>query len=541
MPPRCLVLLLLGSVLPAPTSALSGTKKVALEREQLQRHREHDGSGHRHLHIDLGVPHTNLALHQRAGDRRQAPTTVETKSWFSRMWDSLMGVLIALFVIIPCSISLLWVNERRNAQLEALLGLGRKEVETVPVDQGNLAEYDGMLVHLDSGTAQGKEKLQDARFPTVRLERGCIRLKSVVEVYQWEEQIKEKTTKNNVGGGTTTTKEASYAKSWSMRKIDSSTFQDRSGSHKNHIHVKDVEVGTREEVNDLVMYGEQYRMPTDLVTQLSNWEDARGLVGEKVAFQNYKFAREKDSNWYQCPVHGDQPEIGDVRVKFMYVLDGPATVLALQMSDAAKGVGGGHTFGPYRSIPRGFCCGTREGDMKKELIRSAGKDSAQIYQEEKCMDFGPFYCLCAYCNLVTRCFSAGMQSQLYSAWSGKVSQGGCFASEAANMSLKKWLIRGAGWILLWIGFNFVLDPLSTILDIIPFLGPVLSSGVSWIVGLVTFLLAALVGTVIISIAYLMYHPLVGLFYTGITAGLVALIVLISNTLSTNPGAVPVGL
>jgi len=409
--------------------------------------------------------------------------------------------------------------------------IGKKEVETVQADQHNLSEYDGTLVHIDSGKAQGMQSLQDTRFPAVRMERGCLRLKSVVEVYQWQEQIKETTKKNNVGGGTTTTKQASYTKQWSSAKVDSSTFQDRSGSHKNHEHVNALEAGTKEEVNSSVMYGEHHRMPTDLVMQLASWADAGSLVGEKVVFQNYTFARQKESNWYHCPANSGEPEIGDMRVKFMYVLDGPATVLALQMSDAAKGGIGGHTFGPYRSIPRGICCGTRESDMKKELIRSAGKDTTQIYQEEKCWDFGPFYCLCGYCNLATMIFSAGVQSQLYSAWSGEVSQGTCLASEASDMSLKKWLFRGVGWILLWIGFSMILDPLSTILDIVPFLGPLLSSGVSWVTGFVAFLLAAVLGTVIISIANLMYHPMMGFLYTGIAGGLVVGIMLLSNALS----------
>merc|ERR1719277_2054234 len=148
------------------------------------------------------------------------------------MGEAITSVFIGIFVLIPFSIALLWVNERRNAQLESLISLAKTEAETIETTQADLADYDGVLVHLNSDSARGLDLVQDARFPDVKMESGCLRLSSEVEVYQWEEEVHEKTEKDSVGGGETTTKTYTYRQVWSQRTIDSSSFKQSYG-HKN--------------------------------------------------------------------------------------------------------------------------------------------------------------------------------------------------------------------------------------------------------------------------------------------------------------------
>ncbi|CAE7199471.1 unnamed protein product [Symbiodinium natans] len=76
----------------------------------------------------------------------------------------------------------------------------------------------------------------------------------------------------------------------------------------------------------------------------------------------------------------------------------------------------------------------------------------------------------------------------------------------------KWGLRLLSWLLLYAGTYALFQPLLVVLDIIPFLGPYISSGAGWVVGLAVFLVTAMLATLVISIAFLLYHPLVGLTY-----------------------------
>lgn len=225
---------------------------------------------------------------------------------------------------------------------------------------------------------------------------------------------------------------------------------------------------------------------------------------------------------YHCPPRAGSPEVGDFRIKFTCVLDHPVSVLALHMKDKLHE--GAHTFGPYRSVPRGLCGGVVPSQLKKTLLDAAKKDGDELYEEQKCWDFGPFACLCCCCNLIVLCFtkmnSAGLlYPQVYSAWSGEKSCAECFRSEKRGSLASKWGLRIIGWAILWLGFSMIFEPLEVVLDIIPFLGPYVGTGLSWLVGAFTFLLTIILATFIVSLAYLLYHPLVGFIYLVLTAAI----------------------
>merc|ERR1740121_3148660 len=296
------------------------------------------------------------------------------------------------------------------------------------------------------------------------------------------------------------------------------------------VKVDGLEPGLKEAMNGLVKYGEAYRLKPDLAQQLTNFQDAEQLVGSSLQFQSYTFDRDA-SGWYCYPAKHGQPEIGDFRVRVEYVLDGPASVLALQMVDKT----GNRTFGPYRTVPRPLCGSVDSDELKRRRTAAATKEADEIYHEEKCWDFGPFCCLCACCNLVTACLSAAMPPQIYSIWPGQMSKVGCFDSERMFAAGKKWGIRLLSWLFLWIGFTMLFEPLSVIVDIITFLGPYLGSGLSWVIGLFTFLLTIAIATLLVSIAYLIYRPLIGIVYLTMTVGVFAAIHIFSQQAPTAPG------
>jgi len=281
----------------------------------------------------------------------------------------------------------------------------------------------------------------------------------------------------------------------------------------------------------MVKYGKQHRLSEDMVQMLNNFGSASKLVGPELkpggsgAVESYTFKQPGGDGWYQCPLRSSEPEIGDCRVKVEYVTDGPATILALQMKDKQNGAD--HTFGPYRSVPRGCCGGLPDSELKKLRLAAAKKNADELCKEEKCG--GPFSCLCLCCNGVTWIFSRiqspmfSLVPQIYSAWPSHMSKKQCFDSETTSGALAKWGLRFLGWLLLWTGFCMLFKPIEVLLDIIPFLGPYLGSGVTWALGVLSFILTLVIATLIVSCAYLVYHPLVGLLYMALTAGIVVAI------------------
>jgi len=224
------------------------------------------------------------------------------------------------------------------------------------------------------------------------------------------------------------------------------------------------------------------------------------------------------------------PVIGDFRASVEYVLDGPASILALQLQDE----NGDRTFGPYRTISRGICGSATDNELRYRRISAAKKDMDEIYNETKCLDFGPFAYLCCFCNLVALFFSALAPPQIYSMWPGKMDKGECFGSEREDAAMLKWGLRLAGWLALWIGFSMLFKPLEVLLDIIPFLGPYLGTGLSYLIYFFTFLLTLAIASLVTSVAYLIYRPLIGLLYLGLSLGVFFLIQFFSQDVGPAP-------
>lgn len=93
-----------------------------------------------------------------------------------------------------------------------------------------------------------------------------------------------------------------------------------------------------------------------------------------------------------------------------------------------------------------------------------------------------------------------------------------FADAVSANTLITWLLRGAGLLLLTIGFALFLSPIGVILDVIPFLGSMARMGT----GIIAFVLAILVGTTTIAIAWFWYRPLlaIGILAAGVIAAVV---------------------
>jgi len=152
-------------------------------------------------------------------------TEVTSKSWLSRIMDSIKSVLIGIVLFLASFVVLFW-NEGRAVTTARSLEEGAKAVVSVDA-QSVLPENDGKLIHF-SGRATTTDLLKDTQFG---VSAAALKLERKAEMYQWVEEKKtEKHTK--IGGGEETTTTYTYTKKWSEKWNDSSEFK-QSADHVN--------------------------------------------------------------------------------------------------------------------------------------------------------------------------------------------------------------------------------------------------------------------------------------------------------------------
>jgi len=500
------------------------------------------------------VGHQLEVVHNHTGGvSSDDPVHVEHQSWFSRMADSLKGVVIGC-ILITFSIPILWVNERRNARLESLIDVGERSCQTVTADEADEANR-GCLVHLNSADATANGLVEDDRFEDVKSDGECLRIRSLVEVYQWTEKSETKESKDSVGGGKTTTTTYSYERRWSDQRTDSSTFhcgQAEKTQYVNSFPVDGLLLGMRCKTSTDVRYGDAFSVPAEMVRQLENFKnvvdepDNPLKLGNTLTFGDFSLQKEGDY-YIRTKLVGKnldysrQPEIGDTRVKIEYVPNGPATVIGLQVPMSARksglvaspqtpkladsegtGKDSRDSFYPYRMISRGWC-GINEAVQKERQIEEGRKSANELYQADAC-HCGPLTiccccCLCA-CNLVALCFSGLAPPQVFGMYPGHISAKQCWEDVKKQGTASKWGFRLLGWLLMLTGTYMLFQPLFVALDVIPFVGPYLGDFAGYVVYAACFICTLLVSMVIVALAYAVYHPLVTIMYLAVVAVLV---------------------
>ncbi len=152
-------------------------------------------------------------------------TVTTRKSWFSRIGNSIGGVIIGLLLILVGIVLLFW-NEGRAVQTAKSLAEGKGivvSVQSARVDPAN----EGKLVHT-SGAVATNETLSDQAFG---ISATGVSLRRKAEMYQWVEKSETKT-ETKVGGGEESVTTYSYSREWVDRPVDSSSFKQPDG-HRN--------------------------------------------------------------------------------------------------------------------------------------------------------------------------------------------------------------------------------------------------------------------------------------------------------------------
>lgn len=81
-----------------------------------------------------------------------------------------------------------------------------------------------------------------------------------------------------------------------------------------------------------------------------------------------------------------------------------------------------------------------------------------------------------------------------------------------------WILRGVGWLVMFIGLNMVFRPLAVVGDVIPLLGRLVGGGLA----IAAFLVSAMLSLITIGVAWVFVRPMIGiplLILAGVFLGL----------------------
>jgi hypothetical protein len=249
-------------------------------------------------------------------------TEVTNQSWFSRIGDSIKGILFGI-IVIPVMVILLWWNEGRAVTTANSLEEGAAAVVSVASDKIDPAN-DKKLIHV-MGEAAASSPASD---PDFGISAPALRLLRTEEIYQWVENKKSET-KQKVGGGEETTTTYTYEKNWVGEPVESSEFKQAA----DHVNEGDLIAGNAEFTAEDVTLG-SFKVPSEFVKRMGNPEKftlkeeaLESLTGD------LKDVASIQAGAFYFGEKPSAPQIGDVRISYEIVKAGAFSILAAQFGD----------------------------------------------------------------------------------------------------------------------------------------------------------------------------------------------------------------
>jgi hypothetical protein len=271
-------------------------------------------------------------------------TVTTNTGWFSRIGNSIVGVLVGI-VLIPLAVWFLWGNEGRAVKTERSLTEGSKLAVSVPSTAVTPAN-EGKLVHT-TGTLVIADQLTD---PDFAITASGVRLTRSAEMYQWVESSSSETRKK-LGGGEETVTTYTYAKEWKSGRVDSSSFQEAAGHENPEMTVEGTEVKAPSGTLGAYTVGENVLDQLDDATAVPIRDDQKAAI-EEAAGREVTIANNQIN--FGNP---GTPAVGDVRVSYTVVPAGPISIVGAQA---------GNTFASFQ---------TKAGDAL--LLVARGTQTAQ--------------------------------------------------------------------------------------------------------------------------------------------------------------------
>jgi hypothetical protein len=255
-------------------------------------------------------------------------TTVANESWFSRIGGSLKGSLLGILLFIA-SIILLWWNEGRAVRTAKGLEEGLNIV--VGLEEPILDEVNNKaLIHFN-GQISTSDSLHD---PAFHISVKGIKLKRIVEMYQWIE-TESSTTNTKTGGGKETKKEYTYSKEWSSDLINSNQFEVKAG----HVNPTKMLYESYTETAKNVTIGD-FMLSLTLQNKLKDFESLL-LNHSNLPQQDGNLIKEGENNQPETKIYlgkgsYNQPKIGDIKVSFRFIPEAEYSIVAQQVDGELK-------------------------------------------------------------------------------------------------------------------------------------------------------------------------------------------------------------
>jgi hypothetical protein len=270
-------------------------------------------------------------------------TETHVRSWGSRLMGALVGMILSPLALLAGCGLLIW-NEGNVVKRAQSLDEGEKQVITVSADTIDSANL-GKLVHV-SGQTSVADKLIDKE---LGISEPAIKLLRVVEMYQWTE--KKQTKRQNDRTTTTYT----YDKKWTAKIEDSRSFHQTGFENPDFMPVQ-----SHDELADHVALG-AFQLSTNLIAQIDKREP-RHITPEEFAAlpAHLRESGELRGGEIYLPAarwiahvpqdslnekfrpsaeveNENNPQIGDIRIRYTVVRPGPATVVARQTETGFDG------------------------------------------------------------------------------------------------------------------------------------------------------------------------------------------------------------
>lgn len=283
-------------------------------------------------------------------------TEITNESWFSRIGGALKGIVVGLILFVAAFPLLFW-NEGRAVRQYKTLKEGGGAVVSVRSDAVDPANA-GKLIHV-TGKADSSATLTD---PVFGVSAQALKLRRVVEMYQWQETAKSHT-KKKLGGGTETARTFTYSKAWSGQAVDSADFKEPAG----HQNPGALPYASTEQVADVITLG-AFTLSPSLAAKIDTFEALAIGSDTPLAEALKSKAKVHDGGLYVGPDPAS-PKIGDVRVKFSVARPAEVSVIAKQA---------GSTFEPYRTKAGGDIELLQAGVVTGAGMIQAAQDSNKI-------------------------------------------------------------------------------------------------------------------------------------------------------------------
>jgi hypothetical protein len=275
-------------------------------------------------------------------------TEVTSQNWFSRIGESIKGILFGI-IVIPVMIIVLWWNEGRAVTTANSLKEGAAAVVHVAADKVDPAN-DKKLVHM-TGAAKADGPVVDTDYG---ISVPALRLVRTEEIYQWVEN-KKSDKKQKVGGGEETTTTYTYDKKWEDKPVKSADFKKPDG----HTNEGDLIAGNENISAEKVTLG-AFDVPENFVKEMGS--PMRHAVTDadlaKLPADLKEGTKIQDGAFY-FGENSKEPKIGDVRVSYEIVKPGTFSILAAQLGD---------TFEPYQTKAGDAIDFIEEGTVSSEAM-----------------------------------------------------------------------------------------------------------------------------------------------------------------------------